>query len=53
MLSVDQITDRLNGLTFAEAAATLGEFDSYSRTFALVFVLYLSPTPADILQRAP
>jgi hypothetical protein len=53
MFSADQVAERLDGLTFAEAAATtvmLGEFDSYSRSAALVFVLYRSPTPADAVR---
>ena len=50
MLSIDQIAERLKGLNFAEAAAKLGEFDSYSRTVALVFVLWRSPTPADTIR---
>jgi hypothetical protein len=44
MFSADQVAERLDGLTFAEAAATLGEFESYSRSAALVLVLYRSPT---------
>jgi hypothetical protein len=39
MLSIYQIGERLKGLTFAEAAAKLGEFESYSRSVALAFVL--------------
>jgi len=50
ILNIDQIAERLDGLTFAEAAAKLREFDSYSRAVALVLVLCRSPTPADIIR---
>jgi hypothetical protein len=50
MLSIYQIGERLKGLTFAEAAAKLGEFDSYSRSVALAFVLCRSPTPVDTIR---
>jgi hypothetical protein len=50
MLSADQIGEMLKGLTFAEAAAKLGEFDSYSRSVALAFVLCRSPTPSDTIR---
>ena len=50
MLSVDQIAEKLKGLSFAEAAAKLGEFDSCSRSVPLVFVFCRSPTPEDTVR---
>jgi len=50
ILSIDQIAETLDGLTFAEATAKLREFDSYNRAVALVLVLCRSPTPADTVR---
>jgi hypothetical protein len=50
MLSNDQVIERLNGLTFADAANKLGEFDSHSRSTALQLVLLRSTVPTDTLR---
>jgi hypothetical protein len=50
MLSVNQILERLDGLSFAEAKAQLGFFSSYDRTTALVLVLARAPTATDALR---
>jgi hypothetical protein len=50
MLSIYQIRERLKDLTFAEAAAKLGKFDSYSRSVASALVLCRSPTPVDTIR---
>jgi hypothetical protein len=49
-MSKAEILDRLSGLTFAEAEGELGNFDSYERSLALVFVLMRTPTPADAIR---
>lgn len=50
MLSFEQVADRLEGLTFAEAAAQLDYFDSYERSIALMLTMQRAPTPADIVR---
>src|SRR5579863_8296013 len=50
MLSIDQVAERLDGLSFATAAAKLGEFDSYSRSIALQLVLLRSTMPTDTVR---
>jgi hypothetical protein len=47
LLSLKEITAKLRGLSFAEAAKHLGDFDSYDRTGAMVCVMLRAPTPAD------
>ena len=50
MLTTDDISDRLDGLTFTEAVKELGLFNSYERTTAMVLVMARSPTAADRLR---
>ncbi len=50
MLNIDQISARLDGLSFAEAAQQIITFDSYERTVALVYVMARAPTPVDGLR---
>jgi hypothetical protein len=45
MLNIDQISEKLDGLAFAEAAEQLGMFSSYERTAAMVLVMARAPTP--------
>jgi hypothetical protein len=50
MLTIDQISEKLDGLAFAEAAKQLRMFSSYERTAALVLVMARAPTPAESLR---
>jgi hypothetical protein len=50
MLSAEQVVDRLKGLSFAEAAAKLGDFNSYDRSIALMVALISAPTSEDAVR---
>lgn len=50
MLSVNQITERLADLSFAEAEERLIQFNSWERPTALVLVMCRAPTAADRLR---
>jgi hypothetical protein len=51
MLSNDQISDQLDGLTFSEAKERLQEFDAYAdRSVAMILVMLRAPNAAERLK---
>jgi hypothetical protein len=49
MKTIDEISQKLTGLSFEEADRALALFDSYSRTTAMMLVMSRAPSPRDCL----